>query len=250
MTKDDRLYARFDIGMDEHPKIMRLSDAAFRAMFEATLYCRRQLTDGFLDEFVVLKMWGAEIAAELCVNHPERPSWTVVEGGWQIRDYAEHQTTRADIEAKRDAGRKGGLAKAKQAASKPVAPASEVLEQNSTAPLAITETETETETSKRVSATRGTRLSADWMPSNLLFDWAQGERSDLDVARQVEAFKDYWPAQPGQKGVKVDWDLTFKNWIRNARGVGIAKPSKDVRALTLIEQGRAMDERERKAVNA
>lgn len=139
MTKDRRLYAKFDIGMDEHPKILMLSDAAFRALFESTLYCRRQLTDGFIDDRVVSKRWSMDTVHELSSNDPDKPSWIKVDGGYQIHDFAEHQTTTADIEAKRAAGRAGGLSKA----SKAVAPASKVLEQNASNTLAKTETETE-----------------------------------------------------------------------------------------------------------
>lgn len=145
-AKDRRLYARFDIGMDEHPKVMLLSDAAFRALIESTMYARRQLTDGFLDERVVSKKWGLDVATELTSNGSGRPSWLKVDGGYRIHDFAEHQVTSADIEAKREAGRAGGLAKAKQKASTSVAPASKTLEQNASKPLAKTETETETET--------------------------------------------------------------------------------------------------------
>jgi len=146
MAKDERLYARFDIGMPEHPKVMLLSDAAFRALVECTMYARRQLTDGFLDERIALRMWGREVMEELASNHPERPSLERIDGGWQIRDYEEHQITRADIERKREAGRAGGLAKAKQASSKDVAPATEMLKQNPGTSLAMTETETELKT--------------------------------------------------------------------------------------------------------
>ena len=139
MTKDRRLYAKFDIGMDEHPKILMLSDAAFRALFESTLYCRRQLTDGFIDDRVVSKRWSMDIVHELSSNDPDKPSWIKVDGGYQIHDFSEHQTTTADIEAKRAAGRAGGLSKA----SKALAPASKVLEQNASNTLAKTETETE-----------------------------------------------------------------------------------------------------------
>ena len=152
MTKDRRLYARFDIGMDEHAKIILLSDAAFRALFESTFYSRRQLTDGFLDERVVLKKWGADVANELSSNDPDKPSWRRVDGGWEIHDFAEHQTTTLDIEAKREAGRKGGLAKAKQAASEVVAPAKHVPSTSSSTNLAKTETETETKTKKKTSS--------------------------------------------------------------------------------------------------
>lgn len=120
--KDDRLYAKFDIHMDEHPKIMLLSDAAFRALYEATFYCRRQLTDGFIAERVARKKWGDEVIIELTTNSVERPSWRIGtkdghEGFW-IHDFEEHQTTNADIAAKRAAGRKGGEAKARNAAAR------------------------------------------------------------------------------------------------------------------------------------
>jgi general stress protein YciG len=150
MAKDERLYARFDIGMDEHPKIMLLSDGAFRVLIEATLYSRRQLTDGFLDERVALRKWGSESIDELASNHGERPSLERVEGGWQVRDYDKHQTTTADIEAKREAGRKGGRAsgqaRSKQNTNENEAPASGLLKQKPNETEAKTETETETET--------------------------------------------------------------------------------------------------------
>ncbi len=106
-AKDRRLYARLDIGFDEHDKIYPLSDAAFRALVEATLYARRQLTDGFLAERLAVKRWGGDVLEELSTNDPVRPSLVRVDGGWQIHDFAEHQTTNADIEAKREHGAKG-----------------------------------------------------------------------------------------------------------------------------------------------
>lgn len=226
MAKDERLYARFDIGMDEHPKVMLLSDAAFRALIEATFYARRQMTDGFLDERVAVRKWGREVLDELAGNHPERPSLAPVSGGWQIRDYHEHQTTRADIEAKREAGRKGGLAKAKQAASKPVAPATKPHDEtaskplaerlaNGYEPLAKTETETETETkSKSGTSKRGTRLPEDWAPSPALRDWTARETPTVDARAEFAKFRDYWSSVAGAKGVKLDWDATWRNWCR------------------------------------
>lgn len=113
--KDDRLFAMFAIEMDEHPKIIGLSSDAFRALFEATFYARRLLTDGFLDERVVLKRWGQSVADELSSNDAEKPSWIRVERGWLIHDWEKHHPMRADIEARkastsekrRQAGRKG-----------------------------------------------------------------------------------------------------------------------------------------------
>jgi hypothetical protein len=138
--KDDRLFAPFPIEMDEHPKIIGLSDAAFRAVFEATFYSRRMMSDGFLDERVVLRRWGQAVADELGSNDPERPSWIRVERGWRIHDFEKHHPLRSEIEAKRreisdrrrEAGSKGAASRW-QTDSKPPASHS-------------SETETETET--------------------------------------------------------------------------------------------------------
>lgn len=146
-VKDTRLYARFDIGFDEHDKIYPLSDAAFRALVEATLYARRQLTDGFLAERLAVKRWGVDVLEELSTNDPEKPSLVRVEGGWQIHDFAEHQTTNADIEAKRAAGRKGAASRWKAKGMAPaIAPAIGDPVRSDATTLAKTDTETETKT--------------------------------------------------------------------------------------------------------
>jgi len=66
---------------------------------------------------------------------------------------------------------------------------------------------------------RGSRLAQDWFLSKSLGEWAQQERPDLDVRQVAEQFKDYWIAQAGQKGVKLDWDATWRNWVRNTKAV-------------------------------
>jgi hypothetical protein len=213
MAKDSRLYAKFDIGMDEHPKIMLLSDAAFRALFESTLYARRQLTDGFLDERVVMRKWGAEVATELSSNNPERPSWVRVDGGWMIHDFGEHQTTTLDIEAKREAGRKGGLAKAKQTSSTSLAGATEVLQQNPSNCLAKTETETETTTPNGVvPRTRASRIPEGFAPTPDMLIWAAGRAPHVDIGLSTEKFINYWTSKT-TAATKLDWAATWRNWI-------------------------------------
>lgn len=65
---------------------------------------------------------------------------------------------------------------------------------------------------------RGTRLPEDWQPDSDDFDWAVREAyvRDINYQLEVEKFRDYWLSQPGQKGVKLDWHRTWRNWIRNA----------------------------------
>jgi uncharacterized protein YdaU (DUF1376 family) len=73
---------------------------------------------------------------------------------------------------------------------------------------------------------RGTRLPADCLLPPDWFEFCKQERPDL-VPRQVfDEFRDYWIAQPGQKGVKTDWNATWRNWVRRqnqARTAGLTE---------------------------
>lgn len=75
---------------------------------------------------------------------------------------------------------------------------------------------------------RGSRLALDWVLSKSLGEWAQSERPDLNIRQTAEQFKDYWIAQPGQKGVKLDWAATWRNWVRNSKATK-ANPADIVR---------------------
>ena len=80
-----------------------------------------------------------------------------------------------------------------------------------------TETETETETKKSRSATRGSRLPADWKPDAELAEWSKSERPDLNLRKVLEEFRDYWTSVAGSKGVKLNWDATWRNWVRSQK---------------------------------
>jgi hypothetical protein len=83
-----------------------------------------------------------------------------------------------------------------------------------------TDTDTDTEQiQKKVNNKRGSRLAQDWFLNKSMGDWATEERPDIDVRQVAEQFKDYWISQPGQKGVKLDWDATWRNWVRNTKAV-------------------------------
>jgi uncharacterized protein YdaU (DUF1376 family) len=62
---------------------------------------------------------------------------------------------------------------------------------------------------------RGTRLAKDLIfPSEWLV-FCKQERPELQPLQTFEKFKDYWISQAGQKGVKLDWFATWRNWVRN-----------------------------------
>ena len=64
---------------------------------------------------------------------------------------------------------------------------------------------------------QGSRLSPEWQPSEGLKAWASKKRPDLDIEETVEKFHDWWIAKPGKEGIKLDWDATFRTWVRNER---------------------------------
>lgn len=62
---------------------------------------------------------------------------------------------------------------------------------------------------------RGSRLPRDWRVSESDRQFAiDAGLCQSDVDRIAGTFRDYWVAQPGQKGVKLDWPATWRNWCR------------------------------------
>ena len=62
---------------------------------------------------------------------------------------------------------------------------------------------------------RGFRLPTKWEPSKHLTQWAMKERTDLDIQKVIDSFTDHWKAKTGSNATKLDWDATFRNWVRN-----------------------------------
>ena len=64
----------------------------------------------------------------------------------------------------------------------------------------------------------GARLAQDWHPDETLWAWGKAKLGlGEDVLRfETGAFRDHFWGAPGQKGVKLDWNATWKNWMREA----------------------------------
>lgn len=75
---------------------------------------------------------------------------------------------------------------------------------------------TSQKTQKTTSASpRGTRLPEGWLPSDELKIWARDNAPGIGWVEH-EKFVDYFKSAPGQKGVKLDWPATWRNWMRRA----------------------------------
>jgi hypothetical protein len=65
------------------------------------------------------------------------------------------------------------------------------------------------------SSMRATRLPPDWQLPREWAEWAFSQGMDeLSSRREGERFRDYWVSTPGQRGVKLDWQATWRNWVR------------------------------------
>lgn len=99
---------------------------------------------------------------------------------------------------------------------------------------------------------RGTRIEPGWMPSPELIAQMREECPAVNLEAEHRVFLDYWIAQPGQKGVKLDWAATWRNWMRRKQGEAPRQPrpaqqlrqspvdrARDVAAeLRALEEGR------------
>ena len=100
-------WVRLDDNFADHPKVIALSDTAFRLYIETLCYSNRQLTDGFIPMPVYIKLSPNDDADYLI----EAGLWEEVHGnvispdlltGYQIRSYTEYQPTREKVEEKRE----------------------------------------------------------------------------------------------------------------------------------------------------
>jgi len=77
-------------------------------------------------------------------------------------------------------------------------------------------------------------LPADWKPDAELAEWSKAERPDLNLRKVLEEFRDYWTSVAGSKGVKLNWDATWRNWVRSqkAEKQTFAQQAADVARMT------------------
>jgi hypothetical protein len=69
---------------------------------------------------------------------------------------------------------------------------------------------------------RGERIP-DNFPTDDDLLWATQEFPAVDHNHESAKFRDYWISVPGQKGCKLDWQATWRNWIRRAAENGKGK---------------------------
>lgn len=160
MTKKPDLFAKFALDYADHPKIVALSDAAFRAHVTFILYSRKYQTDGIIKNPVANRLalqWDTDVLTELQNNDDNAPSLQLLENGdYYLTGYEEMQETRAEIEERRlrntENGRKGGRPKGSKNKPKETQSVSESLTESGTQNKAEIETEIDIYTSDSAKA--------------------------------------------------------------------------------------------------
>lgn len=212
---DDRLYIKVHNGLPDHPKVVGLSDKAFRAIVTYWCYCDRHYTDGSVPGVIALRE-GRKAIAEL-----EKTGLIESRGSdWFCHDYLEHQRSAAEVKAmkekRRSAGSLGGKARAENLASAK-ASASGLVKQTGSKPVAEVELEVEKEKTT-LPRKRGSRLPNDWKPSTEDIAWQRTKAIADDLARrEFEKFGNYWRSKSGATAVKLDWSGVWRNWLLTAQ---------------------------------
>jgi hypothetical protein len=115
---------------------------------------------------------------------------------------------------------------------------------------------------KQKPETEGTRIHPDWKPTDEQIAQAIADQPGWDaaeVARQARKFRNHWLGKPGNAALRVDWNVTWENWVlshdpskdRSAAGAGTAAAVVDGNwyegaAEVIDARGAALDVRPRR----
>lgn len=219
---DKRAFFKLDVGYYDNPKIVPLLDEdqpwAVHLHQASMAYSAQHLTDGVVRVKTMLRKIPATdadvqalIAAGLWVD--------LGDGQVRVHDYLEHNRSAAEAKSATDKARRA--AAARYVAAPDEAPEHAHDDASGTAFSSASGTasgmprEKEREREIKSARKRGTRLPDDWTPSDDLKRWTSEDCPGLNGPVTAAKFRDYWHGVAGAKGVKLDWDATWRNWCRN-----------------------------------
>ncbi len=158
----------------------------------------------------------------------------VIPGGWRLLNYEKYRSMR-DEEARREYQREWDRTKRVRGPTNPTNPTNPTKSDRDRPQPTQAEAEAEAEAVKAdttttapsaPSARRASRLPTNWNLTSEQIEWALGAQPSWTpehVLRVGEKFRDYWTAKAGRDATKVDWEATWRNWVRN-EPEGRAKP--------------------------
>lgn len=197
-----------------------------------------QLTDGFVPAYIALRFdpKARSKATRLVAAGLWDDATKDGEKGWQFHDWDDMQPVRTEVEAKRHAEREKKRRWREKAARD-----AEGRYTSGDADVSTGDSPRDTTGDSRVrplgsppvpdptrpdptrpkergaAQKRGHRLPDDWQPTPELLAWAATQFPTIDAGMETDKFRDHWHAKTGRDATKLDWALTWKNWIRNSK---------------------------------
>lgn len=247
-----------------HSKTMLAGNAAMGLWVRAGSWASATLTDGFVPTHMALAMGTPDEVQQLI----SAGFWNDVEGGYSFHDWSEFQPSAENEKrlrkerseagkagakarwANRDTSKPDGKSHGKttdsdgnrhsKSHSKPMAdPMANGWQTDAPSrPVPSQSLLRSDEGATPSPRPRATRLPDGWIPTPELRAAMTSECPDVDLALEHRKFTDHWKSQPGTKGTKLDWDATWRNWIRRSSKNGGRKQTAQQR----ITQSRALVE--------
>lgn len=211
----------------------------------AGAWAAKQEKDGQVPAYMVEELGATQQQADDLVASG---LWTATDEGYQFHNWEKYQFTREQLDAKREATRERvAKSRARRKAERErdevtnnvsnpvsndderdgngvtdalVAPLYNTPEPepdpNQVTPDGVTFESGAQSAPPKPTNKRGTRLPEKWMPDQATIATMQAEAPWVDFEVEHRKFTDHWAATPGAKGVKLDWNATWRNWIRRA----------------------------------
>lgn len=101
-------WIKLDNNFPDHPKVLSLTDEAFRLYVAGLCYSSRYLTDGVLSEAVVDRLLPARTRENISKSSEQLEAndlWLRRENCWEIAGYSEHQSSKEEVEQAKQANR-------------------------------------------------------------------------------------------------------------------------------------------------
>ena len=139
-------WVKVDDLITEHEKCVGLSDAAWTLWLHGLLYCSRNLTDGRIPAAMLPRLSAVKNPRKAAGELVSAGLWDERDGAWWVHDYLDHQRSKAQVEAEREAAAERQR-KARERRSQEKSQRESRRDIGvSRGPVTLLETETETET--------------------------------------------------------------------------------------------------------
>lgn len=94
-------WVRLDDNFADHPKVIGLSDKAFRLFIMGLCYANRHLTDGLIT-YQIVNAWVGDDPFKPSAELEDQNLWVRMDKGFMIRSYTEYQPSREKVNKKRN----------------------------------------------------------------------------------------------------------------------------------------------------